>query len=289
MDKQSIHSNKWYKKLLELLKEDYIHVNPFSRPGELLASQSAMVWHYTANPGAGDENHKTYFENLRLQDPKDDEEDRYASAHIFIDKDSGRIIIPLWEMAYHAGDSWYNRNSLSCELCIEKDGSFHPQTIARAVMVGALLQLIFGWDTAKNIRHYDITKKICPKPWVENPSLYTKFKWEVEAQVKAYLATDVPKPVEKCSIEINCVRLPVQGILRNGVSMLPIRSVSEAVGGKVEWFADTKQVRVNGHDLDETIEAGISYAPARELAEALGLLVEWDGNAKTVKMKKGCV
>ncbi|WP_019123720.1 N-acetylmuramoyl-L-alanine amidase [Brevibacillus massiliensis] len=90
------------------------------------------------------------------------------------------------------------------------------------------------------------------------------------------------KPVDKVSIAIN---LSVPGYLRDGVSWLPIRAVTEAVGGKVEWCATTKQVRVNGKDLTETIEGGVSYAPARELATALGLQVEWDANNKMVTLK----
>jgi N-acetylmuramoyl-L-alanine amidase len=97
------------------------------------------------------------------------------------------------------------------------------------------------------------------------------------------------KPVDKVSIEINGKRLSVQGYLRDGVSWLPVRAVAEAVGGKVEWCATTKQVKVNGKDVTEIIENGTSYAPARELAAILGLAVEWDQATKTVKLKKGCV
>ncbi|ELK39915.1 N-acetylmuramoyl-L-alanine amidase [Brevibacillus agri BAB-2500] len=47
------------------------------------------------------------------------------------------------------------------------------------------------------------------------------------------------KPVDKVSIEINGKRLAASGYLRDGVSWLPVRAVAEAVGGKVEWFAET--------------------------------------------------
>ncbi|MEJ8547211.1 N-acetylmuramoyl-L-alanine amidase [Brevibacillus borstelensis] len=93
----------------------------------------------------------------------------------------------------------------------------------------------------------------------------------------------VDKSVEKVNIQINGVRIPAQGYLRNGVSVLPIRSVSEALGVTPEWDPQTKQVSVNGKDLTETNESGVAYAPARELAAALDLQVEWDGTSKTVK------
>lgn len=98
----------------------------------------------------------------------------------------------------------------------------------------------------------------------------------------------VDKSVEKVNIQINGVRLPTQGYLRNGVSVLPIRAVSEALGVTPEWFPETKQVRVNGKDLTETIEAGVAFAPARELAAALDLKVEWDGATRSVKLLKWC-
>lgn len=101
--------------------------------------------------------------------------------------------------------------------------------------------------------------------------------------------TPVDKPVEKVSIEINGVRISAQGYLRNGVSVLPIRAVSEALGVTPEWVPETKQVRVNGRNLTKTIESGVAYAPGRELAAALDLQVEWDGITKTVKFSNRCV
>lgn len=98
----------------------------------------------------------------------------------------------------------------------------------------------------------------------------------------------VDKSVGKVAIEINGVRLSAQGYLRNGVSVLPIRAVSEALGVTPEWLPETKQVRVNGKDLTATIEAGVAYAPARDIAAALDLQVEWDGITKTVKFSKEC-
>ncbi|NRS50952.1 peptidoglycan DD-metalloendopeptidase family protein [Brevibacillus sp. HB2.2] len=96
------------------------------------------------------------------------------------------------------------------------------------------------------------------------------------------------KPVDKVSIEINGKLLSDQGYLKDGISTLPVRAVSEAAGVTPEWCPTTQQVKVAGHDLTETIEAGVSYAPARELAAALGLQVEWVQEIKTVKLK-GCV
>ncbi|MDC0763482.1 peptidoglycan DD-metalloendopeptidase family protein [Brevibacillus sp. AG] len=95
----------------------------------------------------------------------------------------------------------------------------------------------------------------------------------------------VDKPVVKVSVEINGKVLPEHGYLNNGVSSLPVRAVSEAVGVTPGWCPDNKAVTVNGKQLTVTNEAGTSYAPAREIASALGLQVEWDGSTKTVKLR----
>lgn len=97
----------------------------------------------------------------------------------------------------------------------------------------------------------------------------------------------VDSPVDKVSIEINGKLLPVQGYLNHGISTLPVRAVSEAVGVTPGWCPDNKVVSVNGKQLTVTIEEGTSYAPAREIATALGLQIEWVQDTKTVKLK-GC-
>lgn len=171
--------------MAELWDTRLIDVNPFSRPGAKMTSIEFLVWHYTANPGASAENHFNYFLGLKNQNPHDSIEDRYASAHLFIDRDSALEIIPLDEKAFHSGNRWYNACSIGIELCIEKDGNFHPDTIKRAVQIGAYLCEKYRIDPIqRQIRHYDVTGKLCPKPWVLNPTLFKLFKRDVAAAMK---------------------------------------------------------------------------------------------------------
>ncbi|WGV57771.1 N-acetylmuramoyl-L-alanine amidase [Brevibacillus brevis] len=105
---------------------------------------------------------------------------------------------------------------------------------------------------------------------------------------KAVGKVDKPQQVP-VAISLNGSLLSVTGFLQDGVSMLPVRAVANAAGGKVEWIAPTQDVRVNGKDLNEKIIAGSAYAPARELATVLGLQVEWDQATRTVRLMKGSV
>ncbi|MEJ8548141.1 glucosaminidase domain-containing protein [Brevibacillus borstelensis] len=133
---------------------------------------------------------------------------------------------------------------------------------------------------------------------VDAHKLKDNWKTYAEAVVKAFceyigVSYHLPtgpstKNVNNVSIEVIGVQLPVKGYLQSGVSYLPVRAVSEAVGVSPEWDSATKQVKVNGRTLAVAIAGGGSYAPARELAATLGLQVTWDGTTKTVKLTNGC-
>lgn len=161
-------------------REDLIPINPFSRPGTPLQSTRKICWHYTGNPGASAANHVGYFGKTLPASG-----DRYASAHIFIDATEAVLIIPLNEEAYHASQA--NAYSIGIELCVEADGTFHPDTVQRAVEIGAELCKRYTLDPFHdNIRHYDVTGKICPRPWVMDPWAWSEFKTSVDREMEDY-------------------------------------------------------------------------------------------------------
>lgn len=177
--------------LYNYVKQDFIDVNKFSRPGVLRESTTHIVMHYTANPGASDEGHQLYFDGLKKQSALDKAPDVYASAHIFVDKDSATEIVPLNEKAYHASAA--NAYSIGIEMCIEKDGSFHPDMLKRTVKIVAELCKMYTLDPEKAIiRHYDVTGKACPLLWVQKPELYKQFIFDVKEELnKVLLDKDV--------------------------------------------------------------------------------------------------
>lgn len=174
---------------------DLVIKNKYSRSGMKLLSTKGIVMHYTANKGATAKNHADYF------DGADGGAYRYAGAHIFIDKHESRLIIPLNEVAYHANESacripalrattraypngGANLTTIGIELCIEKDGSLHPDTYKRAVRVVAGLLKLKKMKTGQIYRHFDVTGKNCPSFWVSNPSGFTQFKKDVYRTMK---------------------------------------------------------------------------------------------------------
>ena len=94
----------------------------------------------------------------------------------------------------------------------------------------------------------------------------------------------------------------------NGRTLVPVRTIFEALGANVDWDSDTKTIKakkdnisvvmvisqdyitVNGETVDMDASAmimgGRTYAPARYVAEAFGYNVEWDSKSKTVLINK---
>lgn len=238
-------------------KNDYIKINEHSRPGLKLTNHAKGIAHYTANPGATAANHWNYFNNLN---------DRYASAHIFVDKHEAICIIPLDEVAYAANDGTYrgvpalkpnaNYKSISVEMCQEPDGSFHPDTIDRTEDVFVELSKMYGWDPLKDIvRHYDVTHKNCPAPWVSNPKAFTDFKNRVNDKL---CGKKVSKPKETQTGSTQITNTPKSskwtdksgnwtgGVLKQGHSGSQVKQLQELLASN-NYYPD-KGAKNNGVD-----------------------------------------
>ena len=147
-----------------------------------IADIKYIVIHYTANDGDTDEGNGNYFANNIVG----------ASAHYFVDDDSITRSVPDDYIAWAVGGSKYkytkggtfygkctNANSISIELCdTKKNGvyDFTEATMKNAAELVKLLMEKYNVPIEKVIRHYDITGKICPKPFVENEKAWKEFK-----------------------------------------------------------------------------------------------------------------
>lgn len=171
---------------MSFIKYEYININKFSRPGIKNYGIKGLIMHYTANNGGTARNHKTYFNNLN---------GIYASAHLFVDDDEAICIIPLNEVAYHANDTVkYNADgtiykplyskignanygAIGLEMCLDKNGKITEKTFQNSVKAVKELVAKYPAITRNTIwRHYDVTGKNCPAPWVSKPSELERFK-----------------------------------------------------------------------------------------------------------------
>ena len=64
-------------------------------------------------------------------------------------------------------------------MCSRKraDGSYYilPETVANAAALAKDIMQRYGIDMEHVLRHYDVTGKRCPMPWVDDPAQWTAF------------------------------------------------------------------------------------------------------------------
>ena len=90
-------------------------------------------------------------------------------------------------------------------------------------------------------------------------------------------------------------------VIRNDRTLVPIRIVTETLGGKVDWNGVTKEVTLNidGKEIKMTVGKtlekygvapviidGRTFVPVRFVADELGATVAWDDATKTVTITK---
>lgn len=152
--------------------EKLLTVNPMSRPQKSLSTVEKIVIHYVGNPNTTALANRNYFENLKNQ------KIRYASSHYIIGLD-GEIIrcIPDNEIAYHAGNYQMNLHSIGIENChTDSLGKFNSKTYESLVELTASLCDKFKLNPQKDvIRHYDVTKKMCPIYYVKHDDEWREF------------------------------------------------------------------------------------------------------------------
>ena len=136
-----------------------------------------IVMHYTANNGDTAKNNCDYYHRVGgLQ----------ASAHYFVDEHGAMQSVHEGDTAWHCGARAYwhpecrNANSIGIEMCSRKraDGSYYikPETVANAAALAKDIMQRYGIDTDHVLRHYDVTGKRCPMPWVDEQSQWDAFK-----------------------------------------------------------------------------------------------------------------
>lgn len=152
--------------------------NPYSRPGMKTDKITAIVVHYTANPGATAMENRNYFEGLK------DSHETKASSNFIVGLD-GEIVqcVPTWEVAYASNSR--NQDTVSIECCHQDEtGKFNEKTYASMVNLCAWLCKKFDLKSEDVIRHYDVTEKVCPKYFVEHEDVWKQFKEDIDTALK---------------------------------------------------------------------------------------------------------
>ncbi len=102
------------------------------------------------------------------------------------------------------------------------------------------------------------------------------------------------------NVDNEAVIYDVAPVIRNDRTLVPIRIITETLGGKVDWNGATKEVTLtlDGKEIKMTIGKtlekygvapviidGRTFVPVRFVADELGATVAWDDATKTVTIK----
>ena len=179
-----------------------ISVQPAHR-GNYQAGRAApiqyIVVHYTANRGDTAKNNASYFARTVTQ----------TSAHYFVDREEIWQSVQDGDTAWHCGSGHpihpecRNRNSIGVEMCDSVGGVPEAVRANTAAMVRELMDR-YQIPPERVLRHFDVTGKRCPAPWVERPEEWETFKAMIkegamtqeqfDAMVEDYLARRAARP-----------------------------------------------------------------------------------------------
>ena len=121
-----------------------------------------IVVHYTGTDASA-HNNLLYFSRNAAR----------ASAHYFVDMDGTlRQSVPESDTAWHAGKFAMNQRSVGIE-CVSAGEDFTEEQVATLAALVQDLMARYGIPAANVIRHYDVTGKECPAPYVDQG------KWDV--------------------------------------------------------------------------------------------------------------
>lgn len=159
-------------------------ITPYNRTKMTDKKNEYIVIHYVGAVSPA-KNNAEYYAREKLK----------ASASYFVDENSIWQCVEDSDAAWHCGDklknngggTFYgkctNKNSIGIEMCCKRSSAgawyFEPGTIKNTVELIRQLMKKHGIPIGKVIRHYDVTGKICPAPYINN-SAWQAFKKLIE-------------------------------------------------------------------------------------------------------------
>lgn len=139
-----------------------------------------LVIHYVGASGGARNNAGYYGSTANLQ----------ASAHYFVGHASeGAAVyasVPEGDTAWHVGAKKYvhpdcrNANAIGIELCCHQDTGggwyFDLRTVEQAAALAREIMTRHHIPLERVLRHFDVTGKICPAPYVHDTAAWAAFK-----------------------------------------------------------------------------------------------------------------
>lgn len=199
-----------------------------------IADIKYIVVHFTENNGDTVKNNLDYFAREYVG----------ASAHYFVDENDVGLSAPIIRTAWHCGTrgTYYhskcrNANSIGVEMCSKKrNGVFYIPEKTQELTAALVARLMkeYKIPIENVVRHYDVTHKLCPEPFVREPAQWGQFK----RKVIFYYNGQMQEKEEK-EVRYNYISEIPAGEMRETVDFLFKKGVIKGDGqGKLDLSLD---------------------------------------------------
>ncbi|MGX7195431.1 N-acetylmuramoyl-L-alanine amidase [Enterococcus olivae] len=114
---------------------------------------------------------------------------RRASAHYFVDDKETVQVVEEYNGAWHVGDGGgrygiHNSNSIGIEQCLQPNKTISEATRKHTLELTKHLMAKYNIPASRVVRHYDASRKICPRAWSPNNwANWLRFKSDVLGNV----------------------------------------------------------------------------------------------------------
>lgn len=214
-----------------------------------------VVIHETDNwsKGADAKAHATAMKNGNLA----------GTVHYYVDSKSIYQTLDHKDGAWAVGDGGgkygiTNRNSINIEICVNPESDYY-KAVDKAEQLAASLLKQYGWGTDHLKRHYDASRKHCPRR-IQDEGLWSEFK----RKTAAYMGTAPEKPTNKPTTQTGGNYMFEPKMVSkgdNGLSVLLLQEILRARGFKGK---DGKDLKLDRDAGTNTIHALTKYQESRK-------------------------
>lgn len=260
-----------------------------------LANIKYIVIHYTANNGDTAKSNGNYFsKDLRAQGKSP------TSAHYFVDETTICQSVQDNYEAYQCGTTgkYYhpkcrNENSIGIEMVSRKDsnGNYYikQEVINNAIILTRELMDKYNIPITNIVRHYDVTHKLCPRPFVDNELLWKDFLKKLEEENVEIKKTNVKTP--SGIKQVDCINY-------EGTNYVKLRDISNIAPVKISFSNNTiianpdtesKNIKVNGANKEKVESITLfdtNYVKLRNIAEILGYSTDFNSSTGEITLKQ---
>ena len=251
---------------------DHIPKNtPHNRRPGLAMEPDTITIHTTGNERSTARNERDWLTNPTNK--------RTASYQLVVDDKEVIECIPLDESAWHAGDGngAGNRRSIGIEVC-ERN---YQESLANAVELVAHLLHERNWGVDRLRRHWDWSRKTCPRLMYDN-GRWTS--WEIFKR-RVQLRLDELKKPKYTLASVVYQNNKVEAFLIDGKTMVQIRDLANLMNVQIGYDSGARLTTFNNQVVTGKVIEGRTFMHVREAATIVDLKVEWDQQTKTVLLK----